>query len=52
MEREPGFHTTTVTVCKEANLLIVVVVVGFGESTGDVHDPLSIAAGSVAPSVH
>ena len=52
MERDPGFHTTTVTVCREANLLTVVVVEGFGERTGGVHDPLSIAAGSVAPSVH
>ena len=52
MEREPGFHTTTVTVCIEANRLTVVLVEGFGERTGVVHDPLSIAAGPVAPSVH
>ena len=52
MERDPGFHTTTVTVCSEANLLTLVVMEGFGEETGGVHDPLSIAAGSVAPSVH
>ena len=52
MERVPGFQTTTVTDCREANLSIVVAVEGVGERTVGVHDPLSIAAGSVAPSVH
>ena len=51
MERVPGFQTTTVNVCNEANLSKVVAVVGFGEITVGVHDPLSIAAGTVVPSV-
>ena len=52
MERVPGFHTTTETLCRDANLPGVVTVVRYGECSGGVHDPLSIAAGPVVPSVH